>query len=67
MSRFDEIRAANPELGLAAYAIEPGGDVTLEIITPDEEVFRFVGPSLDVAIEKAFPPEPPAPAIDIFA
>lgn len=68
---FDEIRAQNPELGLASYALEPGGVVTLEIHTPDGEVYAFKGETLDDAIRLAFPeaatPEPAPPADDIFA
>ena len=71
--RFDQLRAENPDLGFALYAIEPGGPVTLEVYTPDGQVFPFTELTAEAALSKAFPPpedvpEPsPAPAIDIFA
>jgi hypothetical protein len=57
MSRFDEIRAANPELGFGLYALTPKGDVTLEIYTPDEQTFSFAGPDLETVLMLAFPPD----------
>lgn len=51
---FDELRAANPGLGFAVYAYDPGGDLTLEI-HDDGERFAFTGPTLQAAIDKAFP------------
>lgn len=72
---FDTIRKQNPDIGLAIYALEPGGPVTLEIITPDEQVFTFRGATQAEALAKAFPPEtvipvsepePPAPEPSIF-
>lgn len=65
--RFDRLRAENPELALSIYALEPGGTVTLEIITPDEQVFTFVGRSLADTINRAFPePEPADTTTNIF-
>lgn len=72
---FDEIRAAHPELGLTLYAIEPGGPVTLEVITPDGGLFTWRAATAEAALAEAFPPddlgqaepEPPATAVDIFA
>jgi hypothetical protein len=61
--RFDAVRAENPELGFALYAMEPGSDATLEIYTPDGQVFSFAGRTAAEAIDKAFP-TPPAPAED---
>lgn len=55
---FDELRDANPELRFALYATGDDGLVTLEIYTPDEQVFSFVGRTAEEAIDIAFPPEP---------
>jgi len=72
--RFEEIRAANPDLQLYVYAVAPG-EVTLEIVTPDGQVYPFKGPTLADALETAFPseadpaldpPEPSPMATDIF-
>lgn len=52
---LDEARAAFPLLGLALYAMEPGGPVTLEVHTADGQVFPFVGPSEAAVIARAFP------------
>lgn len=62
MSRFDELRAANPDTGFAIYAIEPGGPVTLELFAAGT-VFTFRGASEDDVLDMAFPPEPPAAAV----
>ncbi len=37
---IDRIRALYPHLALGIYALEPGGDVTVEVFTPDGT--RFV-------------------------
>lgn len=71
MSRFDEIRAANPDLGFGLYAMTPRGAITLEIYTPDEQTFQFTGPTEEDVLLQAFPepPEPtpePAPQPNIF-
>jgi hypothetical protein len=67
---LDELREQHPELGVTLYAMEPGGPVTLEVITPDGEVFSWTAPTAAAAIARAFPPdmpEPePAPTTDIF-
>lgn len=60
--RLDAIRAAHPEIGLALYAIEPGGPVTLEVHTPDGEVYSFRALTTQAAIDQAFPPAAPEPA-----
>lgn len=52
---LDEIRARFPQFGLAVYALEPGGPVTLEIQTPDGESFAFEGPTVAAVLERAFP------------
>lgn len=52
---FDELRTANPDLGFAVYAYEPGDEVTLEV-TADDGQFTFTAPTLEAAIKAAFPP-----------
>lgn len=75
--RFDELRQQHPDLGFALYAMTPGGAVTLEVFTPDGQVYAFQGMTAHSVIDGAFPelaepepfplPEPtPAPAGDIF-
>lgn len=66
---IDDLRAAHPNLGLGVYALEPGGNVTLEIYTPDGEVYTFKALSLGAALLQAFPPESnePEQADDIFS
>lgn len=67
---FDDIRAAMPDLAIAAYALEPGRAVTLEVITPDGAIYAFTRPTLAEALAVAFPPDPvpapPAPTPSIF-
>jgi hypothetical protein len=61
---LDDLRAEHPALGFALYAITPGEPVTLEVHTPDDDVFAFHGPTEQAAIDQAFPPvapEEPAP------
>lgn len=55
---FDEARAAYPALAMAIYALDPGAAVTLEIHSPDGEMFTFTGPTEQAALDAAFPPEP---------
>lgn len=61
ISSIDEARAANPELGMALYCYEPGGPVTLEILTPDGQTFTWIGATETAVLALAFPPEPDAP------
>jgi hypothetical protein len=68
---FDAIRAEHPEVAFYVYAIVLGG-VTLELITPDQQVYRFDGRTLAEALERAFPPEPaattePVPVVSAIA
>lgn len=62
---LDKARAAFPLLGLALYAYEPRGPVTLEVHTADGQTFSFIGPSEAAVIARAFPslaePDPPPP------
>lgn len=55
---LDEARAAFPALGFSVYALEPGAPVTMEVLTPDGEVFTFTGPTEQAVLDAAFPPEP---------
>lgn len=58
---LDDLRAARPELGLALYAFEPGGEVTLEV-HHEGKVYPFKGATEAEAILAAFPmEEPPEP------
>lgn len=69
ISSLDDARAANPDLGFAIYAYGPGEPVTLEILTPDAQVFTFTGTSEADVLAKAFPPEaetPTEPEPNIF-
>ena len=69
MTRLDELRAAHPELGFAVYAIDPATPVTLEIYTPDGQVYRFDGPTEAAVLNRAFPPTAPVspdPTPNIF-
>ena len=65
---LDELRAAMPRLGFALYALDPGGAVTFEIVTPEGELYSFAAPTAQSAIDAAFPPlalaplPPPNPA-----
>jgi len=74
LSDLDQLREKHPDLAIGVYALDPGGPVTLEIITPDQEVFSWRAGTLAAAIARAFP-EPPAPdpapeqaqpAVDVF-
>lgn len=69
ISSIDDIRSANPDLGVAIYAYEPGQPVTLELITPAGDTYSFEGLTLAEAIAAAFPPDAPAASeipTDIF-
>lgn len=61
---LDDIRAAFPQLGLAVYAFDPGGPVTLEVHAADGQVFPFEGATFAAVAARAFPslarpPDPP--------
>lgn len=60
---LDAVRAAFPKLGLAFYAYEPGGPVTLEVHAADGQTFPFTGPTFASVLARAFPtlalPDPP--------
>lgn len=75
---LDDARAAFPRLGIAIYAYEPGGPVTLEVIAADGQTFSFTGATEAAVVARAFPslvppaaePEPPAipepPTTNVF-
>ncbi|WP_048647522.1 hypothetical protein [Nitratireductor soli] len=58
---FDEAREKFPSLGLGLYGMEPGQAVTLEVYSPDGQVFSFRGATAQAALDLAFPPEPETP------
>lgn len=58
---LDDIRAERPELGLALYAYDPGGIVTLEVLHGGE-TFTFTGATESDVINAAFPPAQEAAA-----
>jgi hypothetical protein len=69
---LDDLRARHPELGFAIYAYEPGGLVTLEVLTPDGKTYPFKAETAASAAALAFPetaepdPAPATPPTDIF-
>lgn len=67
---LDDARAAFPKLGLAIYAYEPGGPITLEVIAADGQTFSFTGATEAALIARAFPslaaPVEPEPAPNVF-
>jgi len=65
---FDDARVMYPRIGIALYALEPGGVVTLEVHS-EGEVYTFQAGSAEEALAVAFPVAPveePASAADIF-
>lgn len=60
MTAFDDTRARFPHLGFAIYAFEPGGPVTLEVLSADGQRFTLTRPTLATALARAFP----APALE---
>ena len=68
MQTLDHLRAALPSLGLALYAYDPEGPVTLEILAADG-THTITAETEAAAIAEAFalihPPEP-EPATSIF-
>ena len=55
ISSIDDVRAAHPDVGVAIYAMTPGGPVTLELHTPDGQFFTFKGETSADAFALAFP------------
>lgn len=69
MTTLDAVREAYPDLGMALYALDPRGPVTLEILTDTGDLFTFHGSTEAEVLGRAFPapPEPeqePEAAID---
>lgn len=66
---LDAARARFPGFSFAVYAFDPGGPVTLEILTGDE-TFQFHAATEAEAWAAAFPEEPepaePAPPVNVF-
>ena len=65
---IDRIRQIYPHLALGVYALEPGGDVTVEVFTPDGTRFAHKAPTEAEALAAIFgaaAEEPPQP-IDPF-
>jgi hypothetical protein len=54
---IDSLRTRYPHLGLAVYAIVPGGVVTVEVFTPDGSVISKQAPTEREAIELLFGPD----------
>ncbi|MDK4729368.1 hypothetical protein [Rhizobium phaseoli] len=54
---LDDLRREHPTLGAALYAYQPGEALTLEIHTPDGQVFSWTGASEADVLSQAFPPE----------
>ncbi len=62
MNAFDRARKMYPELILNAYAFDPRGPVTLEVMYPNGKSFPFRRPTLEAALAAAFGDlSPPAP------
>lgn len=53
--RYDAIRAQNPDIAISLYGLVPGGDVTLEVITPDGQSFTWSAATASDALALAFP------------
>lgn len=51
---LDEIRAQFPDLGFAIYAYEPGGAITVEVLTPDGARFTRQAPTMTEALAGMF-------------
>jgi hypothetical protein len=51
----DDLRRAYPHLGISIFAMEPLGAVTLEVYSPDGQIFPFVGATVQETLERAFP------------
>jgi hypothetical protein len=55
---LDRIRALYPHLSIGVYALEPGGAVTVEAITPDGTRFAKTARTADEAFTAIFGPLP---------
>jgi len=66
---IDDIRARYPHLGVAIFAMDPGGPVVVETYTADGQVFPFTAPTAAEALALAFPEmmtPPDAPEETVF-
>ena len=52
---LDDIRRAYPQLGLALYAYDPAGVVTLELHAPDGNVLTYHASSSEEVFARVFP------------
>ncbi len=63
---IDRVRELYPHLTIGVYALEPGGDVQVEVFTPDGTRFGHKAPTEAQCFTAIFgplpEPEPPAPA-----
>ena len=55
---LDRIRQAYPHLSIGVYALAPGGDLTLEVFSPDGTRFYKTAPTLAAACMSIFGPLP---------
>ena len=55
---IDRIRALFPHLSIGVYALEPGGDVTVEVYTPDGTRFSHKAPTEAGCFAAIFGPLP---------
>lgn len=55
---LDRIRQLYPHLSIGVYALDPGGAVTVEAITPDGSRFTKTAPTADEAFTAIFGPLP---------
>jgi len=62
LADLDAVRAAFPRLGLALYAFDPDGPVTLEVHAADGQTFSFTGATVGAVTRRAFPSLAVAPA-----
>jgi hypothetical protein len=58
---IDRIRQLYPHLGIGIYALDPGGPVTVETLTPDGSTFQKSAPTATEALEALFGP------LEVFA
>lgn len=59
---IDALRTKYGRLGFALYALEPGGEVTLECVNEEGKIFTFRGATEEAAILAGFADDFAAPA-----
>ena len=62
---LDEIRTRFPFLAVAVYAFEPGGPVTVEVVS-GETTYTKSAPTEAEALAALFPEAPPPAPINVF-